>query len=112
MHPGICLGQEILDDHLLYVTMACMACGDGFQCIDPIGPAFADPDEDSGREWDLQLAGRFECRESSLGCLVGRPLVTFEVGVHGFDHHALRWRDLAENGEFGSAERAGVCVGE
>ncbi len=52
VHRRARLGQEVLDDHLLHVAVTGVAGGDGLEGLDAIGAAFADADQDAGRERD------------------------------------------------------------
>ena len=52
VHRGPGLGEEVLDDHLLDVTVPGMAGGDGGQCVEPVLAGLTDADQESGGEGD------------------------------------------------------------
>jgi hypothetical protein len=76
LHGGAALGQEVLDDHLLDVTVPGMAGRDRPQRHETIGPGLADADEDARREGDLKGSGGFEGGEPTGRGLVRRDTVT------------------------------------
>ena len=94
VHRCAPLWEEVLDDHLLYMTVASVTGGDRAESHEAVDPCLADPDEDAGREGDLQAAGGLEGGEPAVGCLVGRVAVTGEPLGEGLEHHALTDRDL------------------
>ena len=111
-HDGQRLGQEVLDDDLLHVTVAGVAVGDGPQGVEAVLAALADADQDPGRERDGQLAGGLQRRQPTLGGLVGRVAVAVEVAVERLQHHPLAGRHRAQLGQLVGVEGAGVGVGE
>ncbi len=52
--------DEVLQDHLLDVPMPRVRGGERLQRGDALILGLADPDENAAREWDLQLARRFD----------------------------------------------------
>ena len=78
-HPGDGLGQEVLHDHLLDVTVTEVAGGDRAQRVEPVLTALADPDEDPRRERDRQLSRRLERGQPAGRVLVGRAPVALET---------------------------------
>ncbi len=69
---GVGLGAEILDDHLLYVTVRVVQVADRLQRLDPLFARLADADQDAGGERHLQLAGQPDRLQPNLRMLVGR----------------------------------------
>ncbi len=94
------LGQEVLDDHLLDVTVPGMAGGDRPQRREAVGPGLADADQDAGRERDLKPAGRLEGGQPAGGRLVRRHAVARQGLREGLDHHPLADGHGAKLGEF------------
>ena len=111
-HDGQRLGQEVLDDDLLHVTVAGVAVGDRPQGVEAVLAALADADQDPGRERDGQLAGGLQRRQPTLGGLVGRVAMAVEVRVERLQHHPLAGRDGAQLGQLAGVEGTGVGVGE
>src|SRR2546423_1093859 len=64
VHRGARLGQEVLDDHLLHVTLALVARRDREQRLDAFLARLADADEDAGRERDAGATRGLERRET------------------------------------------------
>ena len=114
---GAGLGQEVLDDHLLHVTVARVR-GRGWRArASSRSPAgLADADEDAGGERHPGPSRGFEGGEAALGRLVGRTGVRAaglaEAVGERLDHHPLRRRHRPQPGELVLGERAGVGVGE
>ena len=71
-HPRPRLRAEVLDDHLLDVPVLLAQRSQGEQCVDPLLPCLADPDQDPAREGDPELAGKPDRLEATGGDLVGR----------------------------------------
>ncbi len=80
-HDGAVLGAEVLDDHLLYMTVAAVARGDRLQGDEAVGAAFTDAHQDPGGERNLKLTSRLQRGQPSFGCLVGRPDVALEIRI-------------------------------
>ncbi len=103
VHRGAVLRQEVLDDHLLHVTVARVAVGDRVERVEPFGAGLADADEDPGGERDLGPARGLEGREPAFGGLVGgadvRTAGLAESRCERLDHHPLRRADRPEPGE-------------
>ncbi len=69
------LGAEVLDDHLLDVAVALVQLADRIERLDSLATRLADPDQDSGREGDLEPAGRVDRLEAAGRHLVRRAEV-------------------------------------
>ena len=69
------MGDEVLEDHLLDVPVGSLHLGDGLERGDPLLLALADPDEDPGRERDLELTGDADRLQPLGGVLGGGTLV-------------------------------------
>ena len=93
-HRRAGLGQEVLDDHLLHVTVALVRGLDGEQGVEAFLTGLADADEDAGGEGHPGPARGFEGGEPAGGRLVGRtrvgPARLAEALGEGLDHHPLR----------------------
>ena len=105
MHGGAGLGQEVLDDHLLHVSVASVALANREQCVDALGARVADPDEDPRREGHARDAGSFEGRKAPCRRLV-RGAVMRSTGLaqpfgERLDHHPLRRAHRPEALELG-----------
>ena len=79
---------------------------------DAVSSRLADADEDAGGERDGEPSGRFECRQPSLGRLVGRTAMAVEVVAQRLEHHPLARADSAQPFELRLVQRAGICMGE
>ena len=116
VHRGARLGQEVLHDHLLHVTVARVALRDRVQRFEPFGARLTDSDEDPGGERHPGEAGGFERRQPALrrlvGCAVVRPAGLTEPRGERLDHHSLRRRPPAQSRQLFTVERAGVGVRE
>ena len=116
VHRGARLGQEVLHDHFLHVTVFEVRVRDRDERVDALGARLADADEDAGRERHTRAAGGVQRGEAAGRRLVGRAVVRAArlvqpVGER-LDHHPLRRADRAQAGELGLGERARVGVGE
>ena len=89
LHAGARLGQEVLHDHFLHVSVASMRFRDRFEGRQTIGASLAESDEDARGERDAELSGIFERGQSTSRILVGRTAMTGQVIAQRFDHHAL-----------------------
>ena len=69
------LGAEVLDDHLLDVSVPLRQVGDRLDRLDPFRPRLADADQDAGRERNRQLSGEVDRLEAAGGELVRRAVV-------------------------------------
>ena len=112
LHAGEWLGQEVLHDDFLHVTVARVRLDNGLERGDAIGARLADAHQDAGRERNLQFSRELERVEPALRHFVGCATVAFEVFAQRLDHHSLRRRDRAQHGEFVSVQRAGVRMGQ
>ena len=112
MHGRTRLGQEVLDDYLLDVTVSVVGCANGFQRLDPVPAGLADSHENARGERDGELPGGFQCGQASFGGLVGSPTVTVQIGYEGFKHHSLRRRDGAQRCQFLAGQCSRIGVGE
>ena len=70
------------------------------------------PDQDPGREGDVELAGRLQGGQAPGGLLVGGAPMGLEILRQRLDHHALAGRDGPQGGELLGEEGTGVGVGE
>ena len=93
-HRRARLGQEVLDDHLLHMSVSRVRVADRHQGLDALGAGLADADEDAGGERHLGTARGLERGEPALGRLVGRagvrPAGLAEPCGQRLDHHPLR----------------------
>ena len=112
LHAGSRLRQEVLHDDFLYVTVLLMRFGNGKQRCNAVFARFADADEDSRRERNLQFARPTESVESTLRHFVGSTAMACEVVAQRFDHHSLRRRNRTQQRKFVLVQRACVGVGE
>ena len=116
MHGRSDLGQEVLDDHLLYVTVLEVRVRDRDERLDPLGARLADSDQDAGSERHPGASGRVQCGEAPRRRLVGRAEVRAAALVQTIgerlDHHPLRRADGTQARELDLGERARVGVGE
>ena len=116
VHRGAELRQEVLDDHLLHVTVPAVRGRDRFQCFQPLGARLADPDEDAGGERDARPPRRFERREPAFRRLVGGAVVRAaglaEARRERLDHHPLGRAHRPEPLQLGLRQCARVGVGE
>ncbi len=106
------LGQEVLDDDLLHVTVAGVRRGDGAQGGHLPRAVVADADQDPGGERDGELARRLQRGQPAGRLLVGCAAVRRQPLGQRLEHHPLARRDLAQPGQLVGEERAGVGVGE
>ena len=110
------LGDEVLDDDLLHMTVAPVGGGDRAKGFESLGRGLARTDEDPGGEGDAELAGGLEGGETALGGLVGRPpggaAAAPETAGEGLDHHPLARAPGSQEGELAGCEGAGVGVRE
>ena len=111
-HGRAGLGQEVLEDDLLHVTVAGVRIRDSPQRRQLAAAVVADADEDPRGEGDGQLAGGIQRGQPPCGLLVGRAPVRRQALGQRLEHHALARRDLAQARQFLGEERAGVGVGE
>ena len=72
-HLRVRLGAEVLDDDLLDVPVFVVQPPQRQQRLDPLAAGFADPDQDPGRERDLQFAGVAHGLQADSGSLSGDP---------------------------------------
>ena len=116
VHRGAGLGQEILHDHLLHMTVLEVRVRDRDERLDALGARLADADEDAGGERHARPSGRMQRGEASSRGLVGRAVMraTGLVQAVGerLDHHPLRRADRAQARELGLRQRARVGVGK
>jgi len=112
LHAGAGLGQEVLHDHLLHVTVHEVRGSDRLERGDAVFTGFADADEDAGGERHTGPTCCFQRRQPSLGGLVGSAAVAGQVAAQRLDHHSLAGRHLGEQAQLGLVERAGVGVGQ
>ncbi len=110
-HRRASLGQEVLDDHLLDVAELLVRSGDRLKCGDALLAGLTDPDQETGREGDLQLAREAQGVQTTLRLLVGGQAVGRQIGQR-LDHHALGCRDRAQLRQFVLKERTGIGVGQ
>ncbi len=100
VHRGAGLGQEVLHDHFLHVTVLEVRVRDRDERVDALGARLADADEDAGGERDAGPARGVQRGEPPRRGLVGRA----EVRAAGLvqpvgerlDHHPLRRADGAQ----------------
>ena len=111
-HPGPGLRPEVLDDHLLQVTVPSREIADREQCVEPFGARLADSDQHAGGERDACLAGRFEGREPDERQLVGRAEVRAaalrQPLGRRLEHQPHRGADRPQGDEVGLREHAEV----
>ena len=112
LHAGSWLGEEVLHDHFLHVTVTSVRVGDSHQGVDAISARFADTDQDPRRERDLELAGRFQSREATFGSLVGCTAMAREIVTQRLDHHPLARAHRSQSREIVAIECAGIGVGQ
>ena len=114
VHRRARLGQEVLDDDLLHVTVTRVRRRDRHERLDALRAGLADADEDPGRERHVGLAGRLERGEPARGRLVGRAMVRAaglpEPCGERLEHHPLRRAHRAQRRELLAGERTGVRV--
>ena len=111
-HGGAGLGQEVLHDHLLHVTVPAVRRRDRLQRHQPVRLGLADADQDPGGEGDGQRTGPLQGGQPACGSLVRSPSVGDQVRPQGLDHHPLRRRHRPEPGELVARDRPGVRMGE
>ncbi len=113
LFPVVALvGNEVLQDHLLYVAVSGVRGGERLDRFDPLLLGLADPDEDPARERDLQLAGRLDRLQAPGGMLRRRAGVD---GLHQplrdrLQHQPLRGRHLTQAREILAREHTQVRV--
>jgi hypothetical protein len=90
--------NEVLEDDLLEVAVAGVAGSESFQRLDALLLGLSDANQDAARERNLQLACRFDRRESCSWVLGGRAGVDRLHQVLGgrLQHQSLRGGDLAQ----------------
>ena len=110
LHRRAQLGQKVLNDHFLHVSVPGVARGDRFEPGQLVGPGVADSDEDSRGERDTQLSRRFERGKTPLGGLVHRTAVRFEIGIDRLDHHPLARAERPYPSQLVARQRAGIGV--
>jgi hypothetical protein len=96
----------------LDVTVAAVGRRDRRDRGYPVGPGFADADQDPRREWDGQLSGGLQGGQATLGLLVRRAAMGIKPDGQRLDHHPLAGCDRPEPGQLIRVERTGVGVGE
>ena len=106
------LGQEVLDDDLLDVAVAPVRRRDRLEGVDPVRSGLADADQDAGGERDAQLTRGLQRGQPAPGCLVRGTPVAAQARVERLDHHPLRRRHGAQQGQLVGREGTGVGVGE
>ncbi len=110
------LRTEVLDDHLLDVSVPPVEAGDRFERLEPLLPRLADADQDSGREGDGQLAGEPDGLQPGLGELVGRAVMGHtllrEPQRGRLQHQPHRGRHGPQQEHVLPRHDAGVEVGE
>ena len=84
------LGAEVLDDHLLQVTVALVQLAQREQRLDALAPRLADADQDAARVRDREPPGAVDRVEAHLGQLVGRAEVRHRRAATG-----ARWPSRA-----------------
>ncbi len=113
-HLGAGLGAEVLDDHLLDVTVPLVRVADRNERVEPLGPCLADPDQDPGCERHALLPGGRKRGEPRRGVLVGRaemwPASRGEAFRGRLEHQAHRRRHGAQRADVVGGEDAGVEV--
>ncbi len=112
VHGRARLGQEVLDDDLLDVTVSAMRRHDRLEALDARLGRLADTDEDAGGERNRERPGRVQGGQTSLGLLVRCAPVAVQVGLQRLDHHALRRRHRPQGGELVGEEGSGVGMGQ
>ena len=115
-HRRAGLGQEVLDDHLLHVTVTLVRRLDGEQRVEAFPAGLADAHEDAGGERHPGPTRGLERGQAAGGGLVGRtrvrPAGLAQAIGERLDHHPLRRRHRPQPGEVVLGERTGVGVGE
>jgi hypothetical protein len=108
------MSDEVLEDDLLDMAVALVDLRQGLERGDPLLLGLADPDQDSARERDLQLAGeldRFETPRRVLGRGAGVDGLHQALG-NRLEHQALGGGDLPQAAEVLTRENAEVRVGK
>ena len=100
-HRGLRLGPEVLHDHLLDRAVLPRHLADREDRLRPLRKRLADPDQDAGRERDVQPAGVLEHTQPHRRVLVGRAVVgPAPLGEQprrgGLEHHPHRRRHRLE----------------
>jgi hypothetical protein len=108
--PGV--WDEVLEDHLLEVSVLALDFGEGLQSGNALGRRLPYPHQDPARERDPQLARGPDRLQASLGVLGRRSLVHHQVGIDRLEHQALRRRHLAQPAQVLRGEDAKVRVGQ
>ena len=110
-HRGAGLGHEVLDDDLLDVSELVVRLGDRRERVQTVLARFTNAHEQARRKGDLELSGKAHRVQPTLGVLVRRQTVRFDVG-EGLEHHALGGAHGAQLFEFVPVERSRVGVVE
>ena len=113
-HARARLGQEILDDDLLQVTVLGVGVPEGKERVEALRLRLADADQDAAGERDAQLSGGRDGLKADRGGLVGGAEVSLSA-LHQprrgtFQHDALRHRDVAQHRDLVALHDAGVHV--
>src|SRR5215218_7570477 len=102
--------DEVLEDHLLDVAVALVKAGERLERGHALLLALADPDQDPGRERDLELTGGLDRLEPAGRVLGRRALVDDEVRVDRLEHQPLRGGHLPQARQVLALEDAEVRV--
>ncbi len=85
-----------------------MGLRNGLKRADTGGHVLSYANQETCRERDREAAGSLEGVEASLRLLVGTAPVAGQVGIEGFEHHALGRRDTPEGQQLVGGECSGV----
>ena len=113
-HLGLRLGPEVLDDHLLDVTVLIVKPAQGEQRFDTLEPSFANPDQESRGEGHRGLSRESQRFEPTSRYFVRRSVVRFtllhqSVG-HALEHDAHGCRDRTQHLKVFCRHQPGVQV--
>ena len=110
------LGAEILDDDFLDMTVTQMQIADRDQGLDPLGPGFADANQQPRGEWHGRPARCFDRREADVGLLVGRSKMGPPALAQPFrcrlKHQPHGGRDRTKRGKVRIAHQARIEMGQ